>query len=213
MGRRVNAISSNQTRLRRAPRREQYRTQSTAAEAADVRPPGHAPGLWTTERDHAIGELHREPEKQENHRGYLDDLPKQEYRHQHQHARPRVEDEVGPGNAGNRATGPDHRHGRIREHARLHERRDRTASHIEHEEAQMPESVLHVVAEDVEKEHVPEQVHEAAVEEHAGQYRDEARHRVSGAVKPYGDQAERVDEPIDRVAEPNLVPEHQYVQG
>ena len=32
----------------------------------------------------------------------------------------------------------------------------------------MPESVLHIVAEDVEKEHIAEQMHEAAVEEHAG---------------------------------------------
>jgi hypothetical protein len=39
---------------------------------------------------------------------------------------------------------------------------------VERQETQMAQQILHVVAEDVEKQHVPDQVHPPAMEEHGG---------------------------------------------
>lgn len=44
-----------------------------------------------------------------------------------------------------------------------------SADDIEHDKADMPHDVFDIIAEDPEVEHVPEQMHPAAVEKHAGE--------------------------------------------
>src|SRR2546425_370752 len=81
--------------------------------------------------------------------------------------------------------------------------RGATAEEIEEEIAPGPEPVLHVVPEDVEEEHVPEEMQPAAVEEHAGEQALEpeaARH-----------QTPVLDELVGVGAERDLVAEHEHV--
>ena len=165
------------------------------------------------ERDPAAGrspdaadaehELEREPEEQKEERRDLDHLDEQEDGHQGHDAGAGIEEKVRPGDAGDRAARADHRDvGRGVDH-HLGQASRHPGQHVQKQEADVPEAVLDVVAEDVEVEEVADQVEPAAVEEHAR----EERGRVA---PPFGDEAPRhqavdLDEALDGRAEARLI--------
>ena len=85
----------------------------------------------------------------------------------------------------------------MRQDARLDDRGDDSAAQVEEEESHVPETVFDVVAEDVQKKHVADEVHEAAVQEHAREYGHETRHGIVCPVKARGHQAEGVHETVE----------------
>ena len=75
----------------------------------------------------------------------------------------------------------------------------------------MPDAVLDVVAEDVEVEHVAEEVHPSAVEKHAGQERAQRLDTIE--VHPTRHEPVRADQRLAGVlTEANLVHEHEDVR-
>ena len=116
----------------------------------------------------AVQQLEDEPDAEEEHRRHL----AEDEEDQRQHLRARQQHEVGAEHRRDRAARADVRDRRVgvaREGERdegLGRRRREAAEEVEEEEADLAERVLDVVAEDPEEEHVAEQVHPAAVQEH-----------------------------------------------
>ena len=122
--------------------------------------------------------LQQEPEADEEDRRH----PQDEDDHQGVHAGVGEEHHVGGHHAGDGAAGADHGHREDRRRVgadqpgRAHRggqglggRRRQAGEQVEGQEAAAPQRVLDVVPEDPEREHVAGQVHQAAVEEHAGE--------------------------------------------
>jgi len=86
-----------------------------------------------------------------------------------QHPRPGVEQEVRTENSGYRAAGPYHGHARGRLEPGLGQLGSRTAEQVEDQVRAVPEPVFHVIAENIQIEHVPNQMQPPSVEEH-GRY-------------------------------------------
>ena len=164
---------------RAAARTERADEQDAREKAADVRPPSHAPRLrvpgGAREIRRAHPELHQEPEEKIEGGRHLDERKKEDERHQRDDAGARVEDEVAAEDPGDRAGGSDVRDRRRGIQHRLERRGGEPGGQVEEEVAEVPQRVLHVVAEDPEVEEVPGEVQEAAVKEHRGEHRGEAR--------------------------------------
>ena len=109
----------------------------------------------------------------------------------------RIHHEIGAHHAGDRAARAHHRHRRVRVRPRLRQRGRHAAQQVEDDEARVAHAVLDVVAEDPQVEHVAADVHQAAVQEHRGEQRDQ---RELG-----GHQAVREDERLPARAERELV--------
>ena len=94
---------------------------------------------------------------------------------QHAHGVAREEHVVEAEHARDRARGADQRHVRGGEDERVRERCDDPRGQVRKQVAGRAKPALDVVAVDPEEEHVPEQVHEAAVQEHAAEQVAELR--------------------------------------
>ena len=99
--------------------------------------------------------------------GELDDVQEHDEEHHRQDAGVRVEHEVRPHHAGDCAAGPDHRN-RPRTGSRTPGPRGPPPTRGRNQIPAVADAVLDVVAEDPQIPHVPEEVQQAAVQEHAG---------------------------------------------
>ena len=121
-----------------------------------------------TRSDHSEGadQLKDEPEADRPVGGDVGQHPE----HDDPHAPARMENEVAAHHAGDRArraeTGDQRVVAQCERGGDVRQRSDDARRQIERRVAEVPEVVLDVVAEDPEKQHVPQQVHEAAVHEH-----------------------------------------------
>ncbi len=96
----------------------------------------------------------------------------------------------------------------------LHEEGRRPGHEVEGEVPSVPEDVLDVVAEDVEVEHVPDDVEPAAVKEHRGEDGQDLRRVVRDMLEePVGDDRPGVDEIRELLPEGDLVEEDKDVRG
>jgi hypothetical protein len=105
-----------------------------------------------------------------------------EQEHVHAHHVAREPQEVEAEHSRDRARSADHRHLRAGGEELEGERRGDPGPQVSQQVAQAAEPVLHVVAVDPQEQHVPEQVQEAAVEEHRHQQVGETRVRRAIAV-------------------------------
>jgi len=137
-----------------------------------VRPPGDAAGLAGGQRGAALKKLEDEPHA-EKHVCRQDEYPREdEDGDKRQHGRVGIEQEVGAHDAGYGAAGADDGNGRERIDCPVDETCARAAERVEEQIQHVPEAVLHVVAEDIEKPAVAQQVYPTAVQNDAGQQRE-----------------------------------------
>ena len=87
----------------------------------------------------------------------------------------RVGDQVRPEHGCDRARGAHEWHGRSEVEGRLCRARDEPTADVEGEEPAVPESVLDVVPEDPQVDHVAQQVHDPGVHEHVREQAGDAR--------------------------------------
>ena len=78
------------------------------------------------------------------------------------------EQDIGAHDGADRTGSPHQRQRRVGGEEPVGQGRDRAPEEVEGEEGEVPQPVLDIVAEDVEKEHVPQQMTEVAVQEGAG---------------------------------------------
>src|SRR5207249_2280280 len=180
-----------------APPAERRPDDHPGNESAHVRPHGDAAVRRGAERRHARGDLPDEPDEEEEDRGDLDDLDEEEDGKDRDDARRRKEQEIGPRDARDGAARSHHGDARMHRGERMRRAGRRAAEEIEDRVADVPEPVLDVVAEDVEVEHVAEDVDPTGVNEHA---RHERRHRELARDEPVVEE-----KPFDPRAERRLV--------
>ena len=108
--------------------------------------------------------------------------------HEHLHVVAREPAQVEAQHARDRAGGPDHRDVRAHVEHRLEQRRGNAGQQVGREEAERAEPILDVVAVDEQEQHVPEEVHEAPVQEH--------REEEIADVHRRGTEAPLVDEQV-----------------
>src|SRR3954468_15051008 len=101
-------------------------------------------------------ELKDEPERQEDQRRYLNQRDEEDDEDQGEHPGAREEQRVRAQDARDRAAGADRRRRRSGIDQRLCIDRDQPRQDVEEEELQPSHSILDVVAEDPEEEHVPD---------------------------------------------------------
>ncbi len=130
------------------------------------------------------------PERQVDDRRHLDHLDEEAEEEQGDDPRPRVEEEVGAEDSRDRARGADGGRHRPRAGEGVGGGRGEAGGEIEDGEAQMAETVLDVVAEDPEEEHVAEEVRPAAMEEHREDGALDPRHQP-GDAQPLAQVARR----------------------
>ena len=90
---------------------------------------------------------------------------------------------VGSENTRDRARSADHGNGRARARRHLRERRGDAAGEVEERVADVSQSVLDVVAEDPEEEHVSRDVREPGVQEHVTDQRGGAGERMGRQLR------------------------------
>jgi hypothetical protein len=152
-----------------------------------VREERHAPAVGTRRQqaEVALDELAEEPDPEKDPGRNADE----EDEHERQHARARIQDEVGAEDGGDRAAGPERRNAPVRRrarqqrHERLDHRGDEAAGDVEAQVAHVAESVLDVLAEDRQEQHVAQDVIPAAVQEHGGEPAHTARLRAMAGIR------------------------------
>ena len=180
-----------------------------------MRPPGDAARRGrSSEGNGAAQELQQEPQAEEDERRDLDRREEDEQRQERHHARPREEEKVGAEDAGDRAGGPEvgHRGGGLE--ADLHGEGRRAARDVEQKVPAVTEGVLHVVPEDVEVEHVPQQVHPPAVEKHRRYGREQLPDgKGPAAEEPGGNHRVPLEKRWEILPQGNLVEKKTEVGG
>src|SRR6185369_14865463 len=101
---------------------------------------------------------------------------------------PRVQDEIGAQDGGDRPRCADHRHRRVRRDRDLRERRHDSAGEVEREVRQPTQPVLDVVSEDPQIEHVRADVEQPAVQEHAREDGRDGSRDIPAPGQVRGDQ-------------------------
>ncbi len=162
-----------------------------------MRPPGDSTGLPSIagQLDRAAKELEDEPKAQVDHGWNFDEPGNDEDWHQGKHATSRIENEIGPQHAGNRARRADRGNRRIRGGQRLRCERNGAAEQVKQQEPEVPQTIFDVVAENPKVKHVPDDVGPPSVQKHRGENRDEPvrAERISPAGGP--EHEARRDEP------------------
>ena len=92
--------------------------------------------------------------------------PHEEERHDGENFRAGIEQEVRAHYAGDGAAGSDCGDGRVEIEDCVHSHSGNSADEVENDVAEVAEVVFDVVAEDPEREHVEDEVHPGAVQEH-----------------------------------------------
>ena len=120
--------------------------------------------------DEPCGKKEKDPEEEPQDEDGIDDGD----------GRDRVEKGVRGQDGGDRAGRAHHGEEGHRVHGRLRRRRAHPSEQVEPEVSSVPHRVFDVVAEDPEKEHVPEDVRQVGVHEHA---REDGLHAEDGVLK------------------------------
>lgn len=182
---------------------------------AGVRPPRDAAdvpaGRRRRQRSHAVQRLHEKPVSKKKERGDFDDAHKEDDDEKRQHARVRIKHKVPAQHARDRPGSADHRQRARRARGQLRRRGADAHQQIIKEVPQMPQAVFDVVAEDVQKPHVPEHVSPPAVQEHRAEDARPLAERVG--EKPLGDQPVFEQERFQaaQAVDAELQPEHRGV--
>src|SRR3954453_12300407 len=186
----------------RADRHDQLGEQRAHDEPADVGEERDPTGLHDAQRGEPVDELQDEPEAEHEDGGNVDELIEEAEEHERRDPSPREEDEVGAERCCDRARRTDRRDGRARVDGDLREAGEDPAEQVEAEEAGPPETILDVVAEDPQVEHVAEQVEPATVQELAGDERRGLLRQVvatgPGRRQVCRDHAPALDERLER---------------
>ena len=140
----------------------------------------------------ALDGLQAEPDEQQPHRPQFDDR-NQEVDNQCADAVARIQQQVGAHDAGNRARCPYQRGLRCRVNGEVGQRGQDAGSQVEHQVLDVAEGVFDVVAEHPQEQHIADEVHEAAVDEHTRQQRAPGRHRRGDADSARGAQSQGLE--------------------
>lgn len=177
------------------------------------RHPAHEGGR-PADRRRPAEKLDKKPDSQEKERRDLHHGEEEEQRHQRQDPRPGKKKEVRPEHARDRPGRPDIGNHRNRLEHDLDEKGEYSAQKIEQQIPPAAQHVFDVVPEDIEVEHVSEEVSPPAVKEHGGQGRQQLPRvpecRLQEAER---DESISIDEVNMPVAQCQLVQEGGYVQG
>ncbi len=186
--------------------------QDARQEPADMREKRHA-AAFGTEAHAAAQDLHQEPKAQHDRGWDIDHLGEKPQRDEHQHLGARVEQQIGAEDPRDGATGPYHGNCRNRVNGGMTQRRDNPAQEIEDNELSMPHDVFNVVPENPQVQHIPDQVHPAAVKKHTGDQTAIGRHRREFNREFGIPEHDRGDGPIlIHKGLPALLPQHELVQ-
>ncbi len=151
---------------------------------ADMRKKGHAAALLSD--THAAAQnLHKKPEAKHPSGPDVNHACEKSKWNQDQHLRMRVEQQVGAQKTGDRPARTDHRDHGTRIGYRMAHCGNQTAQKIKNNEAPMPHHIFNIVPKNPEIQHISGQMHESAVQKHAGkkthdrrQNRDFSRKRL-----------------------------------
>src|SRR5258706_9841794 len=110
--------------------------------------------------------MHQKPKTQIKKGRYLD-KPDEKYNHKKsEDASARIENEISSQNSGDGARGADHGQLTMRAHIKLGRRRANAHQQIINQVSNMSQVVFHVVAKNIEKPRVPQNVSPTAVQKH-----------------------------------------------
>src|SRR5580704_1776257 len=142
--------------------------QHAQQKTPNVCPPGDAACGRGTDRANTCQELQQEPitQNDESRNRYEKDED------QGEDSRSGIKKDVGPHDAGDGTAGTEGGERRVEIKEDVGETRTNAAKEIEEQVGEVAEVIFHVVAENPEEEHVPGEMHEAAVQEHAGENRE-----------------------------------------
>lgn len=130
-------------------------------------PPGNASPLACCSR--GVQKLKQEPDAEKKECRNLDEIGQEKDGYEGQDLCPRIEDEVGPHYASNGAAGTDGWDVRMPINNELWSPRCQTTQKIEAKISNVSQSIFHIVPEDIEEPHVPQEVPEATVQKHKGE--------------------------------------------
>lgn len=150
---------------------------------ADMGPPGHATDITGSEASR--DDLNKEPVSEEDKSRYFEDLEKEDDGDQCQDPRAGVEKEIATHDTGNGPARPDRWDLGIPVREKMDKTRRYSAKDVKHKVPDVAEVILHVIAEDIKKPHIPQDMEEAAVEKHGGQKRKKLleRREVNGHIR------------------------------
>ncbi|VTR65990.1 hypothetical protein DESC_40021 [Desulfosarcina cetonica] len=148
-----------------------------------MRPPGDAAGAARTAGH--IEDLQHEPDADEKEGRDFHEPGNDDDRNQRQDTGAGIEDEIGTHDAGDGPAGPDGGNTGAGIEDQLGHARSQAAEQVKDGIARRSQSIFDIVAEDVEKPHVADQVHEPAMQEHEGEKGDQflAGRKVGGNLR------------------------------
>jgi len=155
-----------------------FQEKGTEKKAANMCPPGNAGCLAAGQR--GTEKLHEKPEPEEKEGRDLDKPGNEEQRNEGQNSGHGIEKEICAHNPGNRATGPDRWHRRVWIEQDVRYAGSQSTKYIKKEILPRAKAVLDIIAKDIKKPHIAEEVPEAAMKKHKG---EEGCDRLSAAEK------------------------------
>jgi len=159
---------------------ENFQKKGAEKKTADVRPPGNADGLAACQR--GTEELHEKPEPQEKEGRDLDKPGNEEQRNEGQNSGHGIEKKIRAHNPGNSATGPDRRHWGVWIEQDVRYAGSQSTKDIKKEIPPGAEAILNIIAKDIKKPHIAEEMPETAMKKHGG---EEGCDRLPAAEKRY----------------------------
>lgn len=154
-----------------SPGRDYYGDGKPRGKAADVRPPGYRLGAASRPGQAGIKQLEQKPEEKKEHGWKLNGGDEEADGHQGQHPGPGEEDEIRSQNAGNGTAGSHGGDGRLGMCSDMAYASCCTCKKVKEQVTTMTETVFHVIPEDPEIEHVPQQVKPPAVKKQGAEQR------------------------------------------
>ena len=142
-------------------------------------PPSDASRGYRSDRTDSGQKLKQKPISQ-NDEGWNRD---EKYEDQGQDSSARIKNDIGAHHAGDGAAGAERWKGGVEIKNNVRETGTDAASEVEKKVGEVAEVVFHVVSENPEEEHVPGDVHEAAMHEHAGENGQECGFEAAVAVE------------------------------
>src|SRR5579883_2709444 len=187
--------------------------------STDVGPPGDPSRFqaWCTERGDAVEKLADEPETDHDQRRYVNDREEEEEGKNNRDSGAGVGDHVCAEDACDRPARTNGWNGRVGCDQDLGKVSDDAARQVEEHVPQVAETVLNVVTEDPQKEHVAAEVEPAAVEEHCRDQRDQcgccSRRASQGGRYARRNNPPALDERVEVPSETQLVEEDKDIDA
>lgn len=150
-------------------------------------PPGDSREVLRSgqKRERPAEELQQEPESQKDVGWYFHQGEKEEYRDESQHSRPRIQNEIGPHNAGHGAARTNGGNGGPPVGDDVDEPGDQAACQVEGEIAEMAEVAFDIVAENVKDPHVAKEVQPPAMKKNRTEEGDDLVNDAESGHKPW----------------------------